>query len=228
MQITAIKTFVCHAYRCNWVFVKVLTDEAIYGVGEATLEMRELTVAQALQDLEHELKGKDPHRIEAIWHDAYRDAYWRGGPVLMSALAAIEMALWDIKGKALGVPVWQLLGGKVRDQVPCYANGWFAGAKTPEEFAEKAKAAVAAGFRGLKWDPFGSAHMNLSREEFARAMECIEAVSEAVDGRADLMIEGHGRFNVPTAVRVGRALSGSTFFGSKSPFRRTTKTHCAR
>ena len=86
--------------------------------------------------------GLDPHNIEAIWHGAYRDAYWRGGPVLMSALSGVEMALWDIKGKALGVPVYQLLGGKVRDAVLCYANGWFAPAKTPDEFAKIGRAHV--------------------------------------------------------------------------------------
>lgn len=206
MKVTAVKTFLCHAYRCNWVFVKVLTDEGLYGVGEATLEMRELTVAQAVQELERQLVGKDPRAIEAFWHQAYRDAYWRGGPVLMSALAGVEMALWDIKGKALGVPVYELLGGPVRQEVDCYANGWFAGAKTAEEFAAKARQAVEMGFRALKWDPFGSAYMNLSREEFARAIECVEAVADAVRGRADLLIEGHGRFNIPTAVRFGRAL----------------------
>ncbi len=206
MKVTEIKTFLCHAYRCNWVFVKVLTDTGLYGVGEATLEMRELTVAQAVQELERQLRGKDPHAIEAFWHNAYRDAYWRGGPVLMSALAGVEMALWDIKGKALGVPVYQLLGGPVRQEVPCYANGWFAGARTPEEFAQKARQTVASGFHALKWDPFGSAYMNLSGQEFRQAMECVEAVADAVKGQADLLIEGHGRFNVPTAVRIGRAL----------------------
>lgn len=206
MKVTEIKTFLCHAYRTNWVFVKVLTDSGVYGVGESTLEMREQTVAAAVKELERGLRGRDPHAIEAFWHDAYRDAYWRGGAVLMSALAGVEMALWDIKGKALGVPVYQLLGGKIRSAVPCYANGWFVGAQTPEEFAAKAKTAVAAGFRGLKWDPFGSAYMTLSRQELDAAMACVAAVAKAVDGRAELLIEGHGRFNIPTAVRIGRAL----------------------
>lgn len=206
MKVTGVTTHICHAYRCNWVFVKVMTDEGLYGVGEATLEMRELTVAQACQELERYIVGKDPHNIEAFWHDTYRDAYWRGGAVLMSSLAAVEMALWDIKGKALGVPVYQLLGGKVRDSVPCYANGWFAPAKTPDEFAAKAKAAVAQGFRGLKWDPFGSAYMNLTKPELSSALACIRAVVEAVGPEVDILIEGHGRFNIPTAMRVGRAL----------------------
>jgi len=206
MKITAITPLICHNYRTNWVFVKVLTDEGLHGVGEATLEYRELTVAQAVRELERTMVGQDPQRIEALWHQAYRDAYWRGGPVLMSALSAIEMALWDIKGKALGVPVYQLLGGKVRDAVPCYANGWFAPAKTPDEFAAKAREAVALGFRGLKWDPFGSAYLDLGKAEMRAALQCIEAVVTAVGPETELLIEGHGRFNIATAVRIAHAL----------------------
>lgn len=206
MKVTAIKTFVCHAYRTNWVFVKVMTDSGLYGVGEATLEYREPTVVQAIIELERYLVGKDPHNIEAFWHDTCRDAYWRGGVVLMSALAGVEMALWDIKGKDLGVPVYKLLGGKVRDSVKCYANGWFAGAKTPEEFAEKAKIAVENGFSGLKWDPFGKAYLNIDPKSLNDALDCVAAVKDAVGDKVHLIIEGHGRFNVPTAVRIGNAL----------------------
>ena len=206
MKVTAIKTFVCHAYRTNWVFVKVMTDSGLYGVGEATLEYREPTVVQAIMELERYLVGKDPHNIEAFWHDTCRDTYWRGGVVLMSALAGVEMALWDIKGKDLGVPVYKLLGGKVRDSVKCYANGWFAGAKTPEEFAEKAKIAVENGFSGLKWDPFGKAYLNIDPKSLNDALDCVAAVKDAVGDKVHLIIEGHGRFNVPTAVRIGNAL----------------------
>jgi galactonate dehydratase len=208
MKITAIKTFICHAYRTNWVFVKVLTDiDGLYGVGEATLEHKEYTVAKACEELERIFLGKDPHRIEESWHLAYRDAYWRGGPVLMSALSAVEMALWDIKGKDLGVPVYQLLGGKVRESVPCYANGWFAPAKTPAEFAEKAKLAVKQGFKALKWDPFGTAYLQIERKQLNESLECVAAVYDAVKAEADIIIEGHGRFDIPTAVRIGNALS---------------------
>lgn len=206
MKVTQIKTFICHAYRTNWVFVKVITDSGLYGVGEATLEYREPTVVQAIKELERYLVGKDPHNIEAFWHDTYRDAYWRGGVVLMSALAGVEMALWDIKGKDLGVPVYQLLGGKVRDSVKCYANAWFAGAKKPEEFAQKAKIAVKNGFSGLKWDPFGKEYLNIDPKHLNDALDCIAAVKDAVGDQVHLIIEGHGRFNVPTAVRIGNAL----------------------
>ncbi len=206
MKITALQTHICHAYRTNWVFVKVLTDSGLHGVGESTLEHREQTVAQAVRELERTLLGKDPHNIEALWHQIYRDAYWRGGAVLMSALSGVEMALWDIKGKALGVPVWQLLGGKVRDAIPCYANGWFAPAKTPDEFAEKAKLAVQAGFRGLKWDPFGAAYLEIDKRGLREALACVGAVVAAVGPEVDILIEGHGRFNVPTAIRIAHAL----------------------
>jgi galactonate dehydratase len=207
MKITGIETYICHAYRTNWVFVKVLTNiDGLYGVGEATLEYKEHTVAQACKELERTLVGKDPHRIEEIWHSVYRDAYWRGGAVLMSALSAVEMALWDIKGKDLGVPVYQLLGGKVRESVPCYANGWFAPAKTPSEFADKAKEAVSQGFKALKWDPFGSSYLQIERKQLNEAIECVGAVYDAVKDNSDIIIEGHGRFDIPTAVRVGHAL----------------------
>ncbi|MFN3377847.1 MAG: galactonate dehydratase [Runella zeae] len=208
MKVTKIETYICHAYRTNWVFVKVLTNvDGLYGVGEATLEYKEHTVAQACQELERILIGKDPHRIEELWHSAYRDAYWRGGSVLMSALSAIEMALWDIKGKDLGVPVYQLLGGKVRESVPCYANGWFAPAKTPDEFAVKAKQAAEQGFKALKWDPFGNSYLQIERNQLNEAMACVGAVYDAVKDQADIIIEGHGRFDIPTAVRIGQALS---------------------
>jgi galactonate dehydratase len=206
MKITAINTFLCHAYRTNWVFVKVETDTGIHGVGEATLEYREKTVIAAIDDLAYTLVGQDAGEINKMFHDSYRDAYWRGGPVLMSAISGVEMALWDIKGKSLGVPVYELLGGKMRDGIPCYANGWFTPAKTPEEFAAKARIAAGAGFQGLKWDPFGSAWQTLTRAELSRAMDCVGAVSDAVGDRADLFIEGHGRFNIPTAVEIGREL----------------------
>ncbi len=206
MKITSVKPLVCHCYRTNWVFVKITTDEGLHGVGEATLEYREPTLVAAIQNMERNLIGKDPHAIEAIWHECYRETYFRGGPVNMSALSGIEMALWDIKGKALGVPVYQLMGGKVRDKVPCYANGWFSPATEPAAFAEKAKDAVARGFTGLKWDPFGKTYLNISKADMRNALRCVEAVVEAVGDEVDILIEGHGRFNVATAVRIGHAL----------------------
>ena len=99
MKITEIKPLICHCYRTNWVFVKVSTDAGISGVGEATLEYRELTLATAIEELDRRLRGRDPFEIEALWHECYRDTYFRGGPVNMSALSGVEMALWSIQAQ---------------------------------------------------------------------------------------------------------------------------------
>ena len=125
----------------------------------------------------------------------------------MSALSAVEMALWDLLGKYLGVSVAQLLGGRVRERARIYVNGWFAGAKTPEEFAQKAKIAVARGVTAMKWDPFGQSYLEISTAELDRALACISAVREAVGPGVDLLIEGHGRFNQPTAEKIARELA---------------------
>lgn len=206
MKVTDIKVFPVDCYRTNWVFVKVYTDEGLSGVGEATLEYKEKALIGAVEHIREYLVGKDPLQINDHWLHIYRDAYWRGGAVLMSALSAVETALWDILGKHLGVPVWQLLGGKVNREVPLYVNGWFAGAKTPAEFAEKAKIAVARGVSGMKWDPFGKAFLRLSGKELNTAIECVGAVREAVGPNVELLIEGHGRFDIPTAVTVAKEL----------------------
>lgn len=206
MKITEIETHVVDCFRTNWVFVRVLTDEGIDGIGEATLEYKEKALLGAVEHLKEALIGKDPRQIEKHYHDSYRDAYWRGGPVLMSALSAVEMALWDILGKSLGVPVYQLLGGKVRDKVRIYVNGWFAGAKTPQEFGEKAKTAVKRGVTAMKWDPFGKSYLEISNKDLTTALECVAAVRETVGNEIDLLIEGHGRFNVPTGIKIAKEL----------------------
>ena len=127
MKVTDVKTFTVDCFRTNWVFVKVYTDEGVDGVGEATLEYKEKALIGAVDHIKEYLVGKNPLDIEKHFHDIYRDAYWRGGAVLMSALSAVAMALWDILGKHLGVPVYQLLGGRVNDKVRIYVNGWCCG-----------------------------------------------------------------------------------------------------
>ena len=207
MKITGLKTYVVHCYRTNWVFLKISTDEGISGVGEATLEMKEKAVEAAVLELEDYLVGKDPRQIERHFHVIYRDSYWRTGPVLMSALSGVEMALWDISAKELGVPVHRLLGGKCNDRVKAYANAWFAGATTPEAFAASARAAAARGFQALKWDPFGKAYMNISTSAIDGALAVVGAVRDVVGNAVELLIEGHGRFNVPAALTIARELA---------------------
>lgn len=207
MKITELKTFVVDAFRMNYVFIKLHTDAGISGVGEATVEGSELTVAQCVREFGRYLIGKDPFAIEHHVETMNRDWYWRTGVIHRSALASLEAAMLDIKGKALGVPVYELLGGRHRDRVPCYANAWFTGAREPADFAAKAQAAVRMGFKALKWDPFGSAYMRLNREDRNRAVAIVAAVRDAVGKDIELLIEGHGRLNVPTAISIGQELS---------------------
>lgn len=207
MKITDVKTFVVDCFRTNWVFVKIFTDEGITGVGEGTLEYKEKALVGAIEHLKDYLVGQNPLDIERHYHDMTRDAYWRGGAVLMSAVSSVEIALWDILGKKLNVPVYQLLGGKVRDKCRIYINGWFSGAKTPEEFGEKAKIAKERGVTALKWDPFGKNYLSISREDLNKALKCIEKVRESVGDDVDLLIEAHGRFDVPTAIRIANEIA---------------------
>lgn len=206
MKITKLQTFVVDAARANYVFLKIETDEGLTGVGEGTIEMGEKTLSARIMEMEPYLLGKDPFQIDRHIQTLLRDSYWRTGVYNRSAVAAIDAALLDIKGKALGAPAYDLLGGKQRASIRCYANGWFAGAQTPDDFARLAKETVERGFVALKWDPFGSAWLSQTRAQRHEAMDIVAAVRDAVGNRVDLMIEGHGRFDVATATTIARDL----------------------
>ena len=127
MKITDVEVLRMQAFtepQNNWLFVRVHTDEGISGLGEGSLQYKDAALAAEIENFALYLRGKDPFQIEDIWTSLHRRVTWSGGAVTMSAISAIDLALWDIKGKALGVPVYDLLGGKVRDRVPLYANGW--------------------------------------------------------------------------------------------------------
>ena len=207
MRIVAQKVFVANVSRTNFVFVKLYTDAGIEGVGEATLEWKTLAVVAALEELERAVVGCDPFAVDATVERLHRDSYWRTGAVFRTALGAVEAALLDIKGKALGVPVYELLGGRFRDRVRCYANHWFFGARTPEDYADKALAAVAMGYDALKWDPFDIADREMDRGQRRRTVAIVEAVRATVGPDVDLMLDVHGRLDVPTAIAMCKALA---------------------
>lgn len=219
MKITHLDALTVDFYRTNLIFVRLHTDEGLVGIAEATLEGQELAVQGAVSTLGAAVKGKDPTRIAQTIYELRRDAYWRGGPVNMTALSALEMAMWDVTARSLGVPVYTLLGGQTRDRVRAYANGWFSGAVTPEDFAEAALDTVATGFRGLKWDPFEAADLTVSDRELDRMLEPVAAVRDAVGDDVEIFIEGHGRFDVPTAIKVARRIEkfNPVFFEEPCP-----------
>ena len=217
MKIMDVKTLITFADWRNFIFVKVFTDEGIVGVGEASLEWNELAVAGAIRNLSPLVIGRDPSRIEDLWRSMYRDPYWRGGPVITTALSGIEQALWDILGKRLGVPVYQLLGGKCRERLRAYANAWYKGAVIPEDFAERAVKTIEKGYTALKWDPFGSSDLIMDYEERKRAVAVVRAVREAVGETIDLLIEVHGRLNPATAIQMARELEEFRPFWYEEP-----------
>lgn len=219
MKITDIKTYNVFTFRTNFVFLKIETDEGVSGIGEGTLEYKEHALLGAIEDIKRVLLGQDPREVERICHDLYRDSYWRVGPVLQSAVSMVDMALWDIKAKLCGVPVYEMLGGRVRDSIRMYANAWFAGARTPDEFAEAAKVAVSKGITALKWDPFGKAYLYMENQDFNYSMEIVEAVRGAVGNNVDLLIECHGRFDIATSIKIANALKpfNPMFFEEPTP-----------
>jgi galactonate dehydratase len=219
VKIAKVETVVVDFYRTNLIFLVLRTDEGLIGVSEATLEGQEHAVIGAIKALDEAARGKDPTQISHTIYELNRDSYWRGGPVSMTALSALEAAMWDVSARALDVPVHRLLGGATRDRVRAYANGWFSGAKTPEEFAEAAVHTIGTGFRGLKWDPFEAADLSVEPRDLSRMLESVAAVRDAVGDHVELFIEGHGRFDVPTAVRIARELEqyNPVFFEEPCP-----------
>ncbi|MCI0808997.1 MAG: mandelate racemase/muconate lactonizing enzyme family protein [Chloroflexi bacterium] len=202
MKIADVRTVVVGNPWKNWIFIVIETDEGLIGVGEATGGSETQPRVAAIEEIKHLVIGMDPRNVHEIFHKLYLTAFIRVTP----AIAGIEMACWDILGKSLGVPVHRLLGGKVRDNVRVYANGWYSGDRTPEGFAEKASEVVAKGYTALKFDPFGDAHMQLSRRDTREAKALVGAVRDAVGEDVDILIEAHDRFSTYAAIEIGNWL----------------------
>lgn len=208
MKITGINTHVLGTPWRNLTIVELLTDEGISGLGE----VRMLNHTDALHGYLREavprhVIGTDPLNVESLVHRMTRHDYARAGEIAMSALAIVEIACWDIAGKALGLPVYKLLGGAVRDRIMAYANGWYQVERTPEEFHRAARAVVDRGYRALKLDPFGAGMFELDAAETARSIALVEAVRDAVGPEVEILIEMHGRFSAATAIRIAGLLA---------------------
>jgi galactonate dehydratase len=206
MRITDVTTYLVGNPWKNWLFVRVDTDEGIHGIGEGTLNAFSATVEAAIHELRDQYIGLDPFGIELLLQRLVRDVYSDGGQIHMSAVSAIEVACWDIMGKATGRPVHQLLGGRIRDRIRVYANGWYRTDRHPERVADLARKTVALAYTALKIDPFGAAYRVMDRREEDLSIDIVAAVREAIGPDVDLMIEGHCRFSVATALRVADRL----------------------
>jgi galactonate dehydratase len=202
MKITRLETFVVGNPWKNWVFVKVHTDEGLSGLGEATGGLSTKPGEAQVHELARFVIGEDPLQPERLYQKMYKGLFLSQNV----GMCAIEIACWDILGQALGTPVWQLLGGKQRPNLRVYANGWYQGPRDPVFMAEEAVKLKEKGYTALKFDPFGAAYRALDHAEEKRSLELIRAVRKAVGDAVDLCIEGHDRFSVSTAIRIGRQL----------------------
>ena len=220
MKITDITTHLVHPGRGkNWLFVKVQTDEGIHGWGEAyTQADRDRAIELHVQHLGNYLEGRSPFDIKHFSHWAYHDyGGKRGAMELYCAMSAIDHALWDICGKATGQPVYNLLGGKCRDRVRVYANGW-GGGGSPAEIAEKARQVVDRGFTALKFDPFpGRWRTIIDRSVEVEAVERVRAVREAVGPNIEILVEVHRRLSPLHAIRVAREMEPYRPFWYEEP-----------
>ncbi len=200
MKITKLETLFV---KPRWCFLKVHTDEGIVGLGEPIVEGRAHTIATAVQEIGRYLIGQDPRRIEHHWQAIYRGAYYRGGPILTSALSGVEQALWDIVGKWLGQPVYQLLGGATRDRIRLY--GWVSG-ETYGDYVERAQVGLRAGFTALKVGIYGALEIVDTPAHAEEIVRRFADLRRAVGPTVDLAIDFHGRASPAMAIRLAKML----------------------
>ncbi len=207
MKIADITVYTMGSAWRNFVFARLRTGDGLEGIGEARPVNREEAVAAYLEAIAHRyVIGSDPQNVEDLVLRISRDDYEIPGAVEMTAIAIVEIACWDLIGKAVGQPVYRLLGGACRDRIKAYANGWYTVERTPDAFAAAARRVVARGYRALKLDPFGAGHGELERAEHLRSVALVEAVRDAVGPDIELLIEMHGRFTAAQAIAMARDL----------------------
>jgi len=206
MKISKMTPMVLGTPWRNLTFLKVETDEGLTGVSEVR-SIRPEAILGHLQLIEKKyVLGSDPFNVEALIRRAFVDDFLRVNDITGSAFALVEMACWDIMGKALGQPVYRLLGGAVQEKIKAYANGWYTVERTPEAFHQAAKKVTARGYKALKVDPFGAGFYEMERAEKNRSVALIEAIREAVGPDVEILIEMHGRFSPATAIDLARDL----------------------
>ena len=223
MKITGLKINIFSSQhknaKRNWLIVRIQTDEGIEGIGEASMLNQDPIVASLLEEwAENYLIGKNPMNGELHWTRLHQDNLGRGGRLFSTALSGIDIALWDLRGKILGVPVYELLGGPYAQRLRVYANGWYTTPGTPEQNAEEAKKVVAMGYTAMKFDPFGRmAHTTITPEEAQLSEDRVAAVRDAVGPNVDILVEVHARFNVYTAVHLANRIEKYNPFWFEEP-----------
>jgi galactonate dehydratase len=214
VRVTEIKTFLMWGEPRNWLFVKILTDEGIHGWGEGTLEGKEETARAAIEEYGRYLMGKDPTAIEHHWAAMYRHGFWRGGVIIGTAIAALDQAMWDLRGKVAGLPVYRLLGGPTRDRIRLYTH---VGIYDHGKMVEDARRDLADGFTAVKTGAWaGDSVLSEARaiDEFATRVGLLR---DAVGPDIEIMIDNHGRSRASSAVRLMNALRPHRLYWLEEP-----------
>ncbi|HAZ62683.1 MAG TPA: dehydratase [Armatimonadetes bacterium] len=207
MRITDVETLAMSTAWRDLTFVKVHTDEGLTGVAECRLPNRTADLLAYLASAKHRhIIGHDPFATEALVARMFRDDFVRAGVVASCGIGLVEMACWDIIGRACDQPVYNLLGGPMRQRIKAYANGWYTVERKPEDFAAAARRVTARGYRALKLDPFGAGWYELERAEKLLALDIVAAVRDAVGPEVEILIEMHGRFAPHQAIAIAREL----------------------
>ena len=207
MKVTDLRVTVVGTPWRELVFLELTTDSGLTGVSECRMVNKTETLVACIRELAPRyVLGSDPFDVERLAWNVRRAEYGRPGEVAQSALASFDVACWDLMGQALGVPVWKLLGGKFRDRVPAYANGWYQAERDASAIAGLAAQVVERGYRALKLDPFGAASAELPASDRRRAEAIIAGVRDAVGPDVAIFVEMHGRFTPATAVRIAAML----------------------
>ncbi|WP_316980355.1 galactonate dehydratase [Shumkonia mesophila] len=204
MKITAIKVFPVPGPVSDLCYVKVETDAGIVGYGECSLPGKPQGVAGAVRDLEAFLIGADPTDTEWCWQRVYRHSYWRGGPILTSALSGVDVALWDIRGKSLGLPIYKLLGGAVRNRIRLYANIGLS--EDPDEFRTRTRAALALNYTAVKFYPLPAIGPVVDRKAIRTVVACCEAVRDELGDDRDFAVDLHGKPTASGAIAIEEAI----------------------
>lgn len=208
MKISKVTPLVMSMPWRDLVFVKLETDDGLVGIGECRpLNRTETLLGYLNESAPRYVLGENPFNIEKLFHRMVREDFGRAGEVVMTGIALIEMACWDIVGKALNQPVYNLLGGAVRDKIKAYANGWYRTERSPEAFHAAAKKVMAKGYQALKFDPFGAGFYELEPAEKRHVVSLVEAVRDAIGPDTQIMLEMHGRFSPVQAVEIIKELA---------------------
>ena len=205
MKIVDVRCTVVGTPWRELTFVELVSDDDRTGVGEVRMVNKTETLVACIRELAPRyVLVTSPFEIERLAWNFQRAEYGRPGEVSQSALSAIEVACWDLIGQALGVPVHRLLGGRYRDRIPAYANGWYQAERDPQQIADRAADVVARGYRALKLDPFGAAFASLGPADRRRSIQIVAAVRDRVGPDVEILVEMHGRFAPDQAVAINK------------------------